>query len=158
MTSARRSVAELEGFEDALKKFGINDLWLRQWIIRLIDSESASDRPDAWRAAEIRRAHTYWIPPSGGYLAVGYLANRDDSVDPPTPAGWRRSAVITRTSVRFPDYREDRWGETVYRWETVPFPHGAQTRRGGRRPAAADAVCPTCFIQVPASGVCDNCG
>src|SRR4051794_15299027 len=69
-----------ETFDDALRLFGLDDAWLRGWIVGTLDS--LYDRT-GWESAE------FWIPPYKGYVAVGHPRVR--------------TAYVRRDSIQYPD-------------------------------------------------------
>ncbi|MFI2362640.1 hypothetical protein [Promicromonospora sp. NPDC019610] len=79
-----RDVDGPDSFDDALKLFGLDDAWLRGWIVGTLDS--LYDRA-SWESS------VFWIPPYKGYVAVGrprvrtaYI--RRDSIQYPAGDDW----------------------------------------------------------------------
>lgn len=93
VTTAPRDIHGPESFDDALKKFGFNDTWLRGWIVGTLDS--LYDRT-GWDGA------VFWIPPYEGYVAVGQPQVR--------------TAYIRRDSIQYPDQGE--W--PIIRYPSAP--------------------------------------
>ncbi|WP_285104057.1 hypothetical protein [Promicromonospora sp. MEB111] len=84
VTTTPRDVDGPESFDDALRVFGLDDAWLRGWIVATVDS--LYDRT-GWKSA------VFWIPTYKGYVAVGYPRVRTayvrrDSVQYPAVDGW----------------------------------------------------------------------
>lgn len=81
-----------------------------------------------------------WAPRSQPYVGVGHLDGR------PAAAYFNRGFV---------DVRLDEGG-----YQRYEMPNFARAAGGAVRGGAADrpaVVCPTCFMQLPANGVCDDC-
>lgn len=80
VTATPRDAPGPESFDAALKLFGLNDAWLRGWIVGTLDS--LYDRT-GWESA------VFWIPPYEGYVAVGHPHVR--------------TAYVRRDSIQYPD-------------------------------------------------------
>lgn len=84
-----------------------------------------------------------WIPSSRSYIAVA--ARRGDSA----------SAYF---SVGFAEVRRPEGGYDTYE---MPYNRLGDGTGGGSRGSQAEAelaICPTCFMALPQTGVCDTCG
>jgi hypothetical protein len=140
-----------ETFDDALKVLGIHDLSQRQWVVARLDREIAH----AFRIAAY--SLQFWFPESKDYLAVGRYV---DTGLNRTQNRLVRDACVYRTRITIAEH--DIVGGVFapsmeYRWRSVPIlAPTEQGRRGGaqHRPAP---VCDRCFVQLPASGNCDQC-
>ncbi|MFC6509821.1 hypothetical protein ACFQBY_15305 [Promicromonospora citrea] len=95
-------------------------------------------RPHMREVAAALDTAQVWIPASRSYIAV--------SAGP----GIEASAYFHKTFVDV--HQED--GGYVREW--VPG-HRTTRSAGEAAPAQLPAVCPTCFVQLPASGRCDEC-
>jgi len=92
------------------------------------------------------------VPPSGGHIGVWSNDRRALIIWPGYlvwPAGrWTRDLPPGL----FPDMREnehDRW-HLLSTFRARGGGHGSEER--------ALAICPNCYVALPLSGVCDNCG
>lgn len=79
-----------------------------------------------------------WIPASGSYIAVS------------AGAGVEASAYFNRT---FVDTHKD-GGGYVREW----MPGASGTSTAASKAEAARSVCSSCFMELPANGICDSCG
>ncbi len=84
VSATPREVTGPESFDDALRAFGLDDVWLRGWIVGTLDS--LYDRT-GWESA------VFWIPPYKGYVAVGYPQVR--------------TAYVRRDSIQY--HAQDDW-------------------------------------------------
>ena len=80
-----------------------------------------------------------WIPASGGYIAMG---------DSRTKVAWYVMKTLVRRFL----------GDGLFE-PTELANHGGRTLNNPAPAAHAQQVstCPTCFMQLPTSGLCDNC-
>lgn len=130
-------------FDLALKAHGIHDLYTRQWVTARIQKETHHGMSPI----------LYWFPWSRAYLAVGYVVEDAEEMN-----GLKRLAFVQRRTIRFEDHVYEGYaGSQLYRWRTVPFPDAASPRGFGSSAEESLAVCDSCFLLLPASGVCDNC-
>lgn len=138
--------------DDHLKTFGIHDAGLRSWIVRRI----------ARHLSEVVRLHPreelrHWRPGSESYLAVGLWQSF------PMPEwqiadGWIRFAIVRKASLELVSRSPDNVG--TGKPMIVAFPDGYKAAVSSRRTRVSSdlATCPSCFTQLPTTGVCDECG
>ena len=150
--SAREWPRDRSTFNDALKSLGIDDAGQREWVVNHVDPTLR-----LW-LEHVGYDMVFWFPPSREYVAVGRYV---DETAYAVPSRWVREACIYRTRVELPAHEEVDLGwfrsEKHYRWRSTPIPGNPGRGRpsvGVGRPAA---VCTRCFMQLPASGVCDQC-
>ncbi|MFJ4233923.1 hypothetical protein [Cellulosimicrobium cellulans] len=151
--SAREWPRDRSTFNDALKLLGIDDSGQREWVVNHIDP------PLRRRLEHVGYDMVFWFPPSREYLAVGQFV---DETAYAVPSRWVRDACVYRTRVELPAHEDVDRGwllpeGKLYRWCSTPIPGTPGRGRpsvGAGRPAA---VCSRCFMQLPASGVCDEC-
>ena len=92
------------------------------------------------------------LPPSGGYIGVWSNDRRALVIRPgylEWPAG---RATRDLPPGLFPDMREDehdKW-HLLSTFRARDGGHGSEER--------APVICPNCYVALPLSGVCDNCG
>ena len=98
------------------------------------------NRPLMWEIAGPVDFTKVWAPQSQSYVGVGHLDGR------PAAAYFNRGFV---------DVRLDEGG-----YQRHEMPTFARAAGGAARACAAErpaVMCPTCFMQLPANGVCDDC-
>lgn len=139
-------------FDDHLKVFGIHDAGLRSWIVDRI-ANHLHDVGYESRDGDLR----HWRPPSGSYVAIGKYQDPVET-DTPIAVGFVRFAIVNKASLGLV-IRVAYWTHSDSPVETVPFPGygGGLTSRRARTPMAS-VMCPRCYTQLPATGVCDDCG
>jgi hypothetical protein len=94
--------------------------------------------------AQVRRIITgpyvhIWIPASGGYIAMG---------DSRAQVAWYVRKTLVRRFL----------GDGLFK-QTELANHGGRTLNDPAPAASAQQIstCPTCFMQLPTSGLCDDC-
>jgi len=137
-------------FDDHLKVFGIHDAGLRSWIVRRI----ARHLGDV--DVQVGEDLVHWRPPSGGYVALGMW--QDFAISGYEIAeGFIRFAAVRRTSLEL--VNRVAYATGIDHATVVSFPDGYGQRAEARRyrTLSQHATCPTCFTQLPATGLCDDC-
>jgi len=134
---------------------------------------------DCWASPSLQSGPYVYTPASDGYLAVKVWdwqydwENFHEGYRP----GWIRPVIVERSRILWPlgrkRYTQGVWDNPLFDvregeitvgaytgyclW--VPLSPYRQTRAGrAERAAHAEEVCPSCWMVLPKTGVCDNCG